>query len=319
MHRRNFLKSTLAGMGGALIGSSLARAHQPEVTPPPRADNEEVPGWVASRWPASGAAARQPGESPSFYRWQRARHFPTGSHTWANFQDMGMPPVARFDYPAYIDMMVKHNHNFMRFWHWMAAAYAPWTDEKILFEPLPYLRTGPGMALDGQPKFDLTKFNPEYFERLRSRLIYARDHGIYAAVQLFQSFSEKKQNDPCDPWPAHPYNGKNNINGFDGQEGSTGMVSLYRPEVREMQAAYLRHVIDTVNDIDSILYEVMNEGGNKDWDWWVVDFVHDYEGKKGKRHPVGLTGYNSEGLKSMLESPCDWVSPGGDDGDYFKI
>ena len=58
--------------------------------------------------------------------------------------------------------------------------------------------------------------------------------------------------------------------------------ACYRPEVRDMQAAYLRKVIDTVNDLDSILYEVMNEGGNNDWDWWVVDFVHEYEGKKGK-------------------------------------
>jgi hypothetical protein len=36
------------------------------------------------------------------------------------------------------------NHNFMRFWHWMQAAYAPWTDEKMLVDPLPYLRSGPG-------------------------------------------------------------------------------------------------------------------------------------------------------------------------------
>jgi hypothetical protein len=164
----------------------------------------------------------------------------------------------------------------------------------------------------------LTKFNPEYFDRMRSRLMDAREHGIYAAVQLFQSFSEKKKDDLCDPWPAHPYNPKNNLSGFNGEEGNSGMVSLYRPEVRAMQAAYLRKVIDTVNDLDNILYEVMNEGGNRDWDWWVVDFVHDYESQKGKRHPIGITGWNSEGLKSMLESRCDWVSPGGDDGEYFK-
>ena len=123
--------------------------------------------------------------------------------------------------------------------------------------------------------------------------------------------ARKRRTIPCDPWPAHPYNGNNNINGFDGQEGNTGMVSLYRPEVRDMQAAYLRRVIDTVNDLDSILYEVMNEGGNKDWDWWVVDFVHEYESKKGKRHPVGLTGWNSEGLKSMLAKPLRLGLTGG--------
>ena len=29
------------------------------------------------------------------------------------------------------------NHNFMRFWHWMQAAYAPWTDEKMLVVHFP--------------------------------------------------------------------------------------------------------------------------------------------------------------------------------------
>ncbi len=72
------------------------------------------------------------------------------------------------------------------------TAYAPWTDEKMPVDPLPYLRTGPGIALDGLPKFDLAKFNPAYFERMRSRLSEARERGIYAAVQLFQSFSENK-------------------------------------------------------------------------------------------------------------------------------
>ncbi len=318
MQRRAFLKHTLTGIGAAWVGAPISLASLAGPSSPLATDDNEVPGWSFSRWPATGPLRDNPANPRYFTDGSGRAIFLTGAHTWANLQDIGLPPVPRFDWPAYLDMMVKHNHNFMRFWHWMQAAYAPWTDEKILFEPLPYLRPGPGLALDGLPKFDLTKFNPEYFDRMRSRLIDAREHGIYAAVQLFQSFSEKKKDDPCDPWPAHPYNFKNNLSGFNGEEGNSGMVSLYRPEVRAMEAAYLRKVIDTVNDLDNILYEVMNEGGNRDWDWWVVDFVHDYENHKGKRHPIGITGWNSEGLKSMLESHCDWISPGGDDGEYFK-
>ena len=36
--------------------------------------------------------------------------------------------------------------------------------------PMPYRRTGPGLALDGQPKFDLDKWDPAYFERVRARV-----------------------------------------------------------------------------------------------------------------------------------------------------
>ena len=34
----------------------------------------------------------------------------------------------------------------------------------------PWPRTGPGMAADGEPKFDLDQWNPEYFERLKASL-----------------------------------------------------------------------------------------------------------------------------------------------------
>ncbi|MEZ8222351.1 hypothetical protein GG496_002521 [Candidatus Fervidibacteria bacterium JGI MDM2 JNZ-1-D12] len=39
----------------------------------------------------------------------------TGSHTWSNLQDMGPsdPPPA-FDFNAYLDFLVQHNHNFIR-------------------------------------------------------------------------------------------------------------------------------------------------------------------------------------------------------------
>jgi len=245
--------------------------------------------------------------------------FLCGSHTWANLQDIGLPGAAPFDWPAYRDMMLAHNHNFMRFWHWMQAAWASWTEEKILFRPLPYARTGPGVALDGPPKFDLSKFDPEYFARMHERLTDARDHGIYAAVQLFQSFSERKSwAKGKDPWLAHPYNGANNIQGFDGEKKGTGTLDLMRAGVRDMQARYMRKVVDTVWNLDNILYEVINEGGNKDWDWWVVDTAHSLERERGVHHPVGLTGYSPEPLTSMLERPCEWVSAGSNDSQAFK-
>ena len=58
------------------------------------------------------------------------------------------------------------------------------------------------------------------------------------------------------------------------------------------------------------VYEVSNEGGEKDWDWWVVRTVHEYEKQKPKQHPIGLTGHGSESNDEMLSSDADWFSPG---------
>ena len=91
-----------------------------------------------------------------------------------------------FDYNAYLDMMEKNHHNFMRMWAWEQARMAPWSSEVITVDPLPFARPGPGMAADNKPKFDLSKYNPEYFNRLRQRVLEAGERGIYVSVMLFQ-------------------------------------------------------------------------------------------------------------------------------------
>jgi len=48
--------------------------------------------------------------------------------------------------------------------------------------------TGPGAATDGKPRFDLSRFDPAYFGRLRDRVTAAGDKGIYVAVMLFEGF-----------------------------------------------------------------------------------------------------------------------------------
>lgn len=65
--------------------------------------------------------------------------------------------------------------------------------KRLLFPPLPYQRTGPGTASDGAPKFNLNQFNQAYFDRLRSRVIAARDRGFYVSIMLFQGWSIEKK------------------------------------------------------------------------------------------------------------------------------
>src|SRR3979411_169187 len=47
----------------------------------------------------------------------------------------------------------------------------------LCMTPQPWLRTGPGLAKDGKPKFDLSKFDPAFFDRLRERVIAAGTEG----------------------------------------------------------------------------------------------------------------------------------------------
>lgn len=242
----------------------------------------------------------------------------TGSHTWANLVEIQRAGDPDFDYDGYLDFLDRHHHNFFRLWTWDHTEMGPWTEEALWFDPMPYARTGPGLALDGKPKFDLCQYNPEYFDRLRSRVVQAGERGIYVSVMLFEAWCVKWSYPASDAWPSHPYNVHNNINGVDGDPDGDGKAEIYEmgnPAVLERQEAYVRQVIDTVNDLDNVLYEIINEipVGERcvQWHYHMIDMIHRYEQSKPKQHPVGMTAEGGgEDNRILFASPADWISPG---------
>ena len=147
----------------------------------------------------------------------------TGSHTWANLQERRLADGPLFKYSTFIDFIKKNNHNFFRLWAWEHSAWHQDTDQKVEYAPHPYERTGPGLALDGKPKFDLTKFNQTYFCRLKKRVEEAQRYGLYVSIMLFQGFSVSQKNTVGaidrsfgNPWEGHPFHKSNNVNQIDG-------------------------------------------------------------------------------------------------------
>lgn len=247
----------------------------------------------------------------------------TGSHTWANLQDIYLSHAAApFDYSGYLAYLEQYNHNFFRLWSWEQAKWATAVNDDVWFEPLPYERTGPGLALDNRPKFDLARLNQAYFDRLRKRVIAARERGIYVSIMLFNGFSiETKNSQKGNPWLGHPFNRSNNINGIDGDPNGDGegkeTHTLQVPAIRELQEAYVRKVIDTVNDLDNVLFEISNESheDSQDWQYHMISYIKSYEATKPNKHPVGMTVEYPDGDNTKLfASPADWISPNGVDG-----
>jgi hypothetical protein len=245
-------------------------------------------------------------------------------------QDQLSPdPEVRFDFPTYLDWMEAHRFNFMRGWAWEQAAWDNHTVEKLLVHPLPYRRTGPGTALDGQPRFDLTQLNQAYFDRIRSRVAEAAKRGIYVSIMLFQGFSIDNRNPQysADPWRGHPFNAQNNTNGIDGDPHGTGggraVHTLAIPEITTIQETYVRKVVDTVNDLDNVLYEIGNEhyADSVEWQYHMIHVIHSCEAPKQKQHPVGMTGGGPRPVitnAELLASPADWISPRHEEGQPYR-
>lgn len=84
------------------------------------------------------------------------------------------------EYETFLDLSEKYGANFVRLWRWNELTRFKYgREEAVNFDLHPWSRAGPGDALDGKLKFDLEQFNAGYFERLRSRVVQARERGMY--------------------------------------------------------------------------------------------------------------------------------------------
>jgi len=250
----------------------------------------------------------------------------SGAHTWSNFKDMGASdPPAKFDYQGYLDFLVQRHHNFIRLWTWELTKYGDGTTDSMLYTaPFPWPRTGPGEALDGKPKFDLSKLEQSYFDRLRARAMAAGKRGIYVSIMLFEGWGLQFATAPW-RWDGHPFHGSNNSNGIDGDPDGDGkglaVDTLEIPAITRIQEAYVRKVIDSVNDLDNVLYEISNEAGpySTEWQYHMIRFIKEYEGRKPKQHPVGMTfQYQGGSNQALFDSPADWISPNPDAPDGYS-
>jgi len=313
MNRRHFLSST----GRAAVAGSVSacwRGRRPVAA-------AEARRGARRRAPAAGPLRAHP-KNPRYFTDGTGRAvYLTGSHTWANLVDIGPgdPPPA-FDFAAYLDFLEGLGHNFIRLWTWEPVTWSTgrWGKGVHTAAPQPFARTGPGNALDGKPKFDLAKYDRVYFDRLRSRVRAAGERGIYVSVMLFEGWAMQFSEGA---WEGHPFHPANNVNAIDGDANHDGkgleVHELADQKVTAIQEAYVRQVVDTVNDLDNVLYEISNENhpASTEWQYHMIERIHAYEQEKPKQHPVGMTfQYKGGSNRTLLESPADWVSPNPEGG-----
>jgi len=217
-----------------------------------------------------------------------------GSHTWNDFQDTdqnGQP--AAFNFDAYVNFLATHGHNMTILWKKDLPTYCNWgAGGTWHMSQFPWPRTGAGTATDGKPRFDLSQFDQAYFDRLRAHVVQLQQNNMYATVQLFDGLG--LLNNRCRD-DGFPLTGANNVNGIDDGGGPNSMTMSGPNAISAIQDAYVTKVIDSVNDLPNVLWEISEEAP-KNSTWWqahMISLIHGYEAGKPLQHPVGypfLTG-----------------------------
>ncbi len=136
---------------------------------------------------------------------------------------------------------------------------------------------------------------------------------------LFQGWDVESKGRKINPFNQHPFNGNNNVNGVDGDPYGLGegrlVHTLRVPEITLLQEAYVRRVVEMVNDLDNVLYEISNESSSEsvEWQYHMISFIHRLEKTMGRQHPVGMTVPWALGIpgdnEDLFRSPAEWVSP----------
>jgi hypothetical protein len=245
-----------------------------------------------------------------------------GSHSWNTLQDWGTGGTTRaLDFDAFVRFLTAHGHNFTLLWSTELPRFRglPTVEKSppdFSVEPFPWMRTGPGLASDGRARFDLTKFNQAYFDRLRARVKALNTAGIYAGVYLFTGEWLAAFRCSVD---GYPLSGPNNINGVDdGYRGGSrasavAAVTMTAPNATtEVQDAYVKKTIDTLNDLPNLLW-IVSEEAPPESTWWnshLISLVRDYEKGKSQQHPIGFGSLGGHPQDPVLyNSDADWVAP----------
>jgi len=118
----------------------------------------------------------------------------------------------------------------------------------------PFERTGPGNALDGLPRYDLDRPNPEFFDRLERFVSLASDAGIVVEVVLLSNTYGPEV------WALNPLHHLNNVNDLEEIRWPESMCRRHA-RLLKRQATHVRSIVEATKRFDNVIYEVCNEPG----------------------------------------------------------
>ncbi len=195
-----------------------------------------------------------------------------------------------FDYVAYFDMLKSYGLNYTRIYP--GALLEP--QGKFLpgntLGPkpgsliVPWARSDtPGYLFCGN-KFDLDRWDPEYFARLKDFITKAGERGIVVEICFFNA-------QYSDTWPLSPLYHENNIQGV-GKCSFEDAQTLKCPDVVQREVDYVRKITQEVNEFDNVILEVVDEAPDigtgieaaAPWVTHLLEVVKDAESKLPKKH-----------------------------------
>ena len=171
------------------------------------------------------------------------------------------------------------------------------------FMELPWARSGQGKAWDGLSRYDLTRFNPWYFERMKAfagladRGGFILYHNFYFQHWLLESRSHYVD------FPWRPVNTIQQTGLPDEVPSANAFYDVSHPVRRELHRQYIRHGLDALAGQTNVVHGIDREfTGPLEFVRFWLDTIAEWQAEHQKKLFVALEVPKDQ-MDAILEDP----------------
>jgi hypothetical protein len=166
------------------------------------------------------------------------------------------------------------------------------------FEEQPWARSGEGTAWDGLSKYDLSRFNPWYFDRLRAFARECESHGLVLIAHMYFQHNILESAAHWMDFPWRPANCLQETGFAEPPEFVPGgridvagpFYDVTHPVRRRLHAAYIRHCLDVLSSSPNVIVTIGEEYTGPDHfvRFW-LETIRDWRRETGQTVLVALS------------------------------
>jgi hypothetical protein len=165
------------------------------------------------------------------------------------------------------------------------------------FYEMPWERSGKGFAWDGLSRFDVSRYNPWYFDRHRE---FARQAAAQGFLVVYELYNDHDVLEIGPHWIDYPWRPANNVNDTGLPEpppfkphnrndvGNEFFSADYAP-LRALHRAYMMHTFDELADQPNIVFSMAYQyAGPLEFEQFFQDVAREWEQKHGRKIRIAL-------------------------------
>jgi len=167
----------------------------------------------------------------------------------------------------------------------------------------PWARSGQGTAWDGKSKYDLTKFNPWYFARLKEFAGLCQKKGTILFHNFYMQHALLETPAHYVDFPWRPTNCLQDTGMPDSIPAANAFYDLTNAHRRELHRLYIHKCLDELGDQSNVIHLASEEyTGPLSFTQFWIDTIMEWEQQGSKQVKIGLVG-TKDVIDAILADP----------------